>query len=194
MNNQYYNTNAQIFYDSTINVEMSALYKKFLPLIPTQGYILDAGCGSGRDTLAFIQQGFYVEAFDASEVLVKLARDLTKQNIRHDTFLTFTTPTLFNAIWACASLLHVPTNSLTQTFAHLAQMLKPNAVFYCSFKYGDNEVIRNGRRFTNLNADLLKYYLKDTQLKIKETWISQDLRPKREQEKWLNAILIKEAL
>ena len=191
MNNHYYNTNAQDFYDGTINVDMDSLYKKFLPHIPESGTILDAGCGSGRDTLAFAKQGYTVQAFDASESLVKLASELTKQQVTQATFLEFTSETPFDGIWACSSLLHVPMDELTQTFIHLAQLLKTQGVFYCSFKYGDNEITRNGRRFTNLNETLLESYTQGTKLTIKETWITSDLRPGREAEKWLNVILAK---
>lgn len=191
MNNQYYNENAQDFFDGTCNVEMSSIYQKFLPLLAPKSYILDAGCGSGRDSLAFIESGFNVEAFDASEALVKLAREKTKVNVVCDRFLTFNSDINFDAIWACSSLLHVPMNELNQTFSHLSNMLKLNGIFYCSFKYGNNEVTRNGRHFTNLDENLLGSYIKDTSLEIKSTWQTSDLRPGRENEKWLNAILLK---
>jgi ubiquinone/menaquinone biosynthesis C-methylase UbiE len=32
------------------------LRERFLAQIPTGGFILDAGCGSGRDSLAFLQR------------------------------------------------------------------------------------------------------------------------------------------
>ncbi|WP_243637410.1 tRNA 5-methoxyuridine(34)/uridine 5-oxyacetic acid(34) synthase CmoB [Parashewanella curva] len=46
----YYNQNAQAFYDSSINVNIKPLYDRFLPHIPKGGLIIDAGCGSGRDS------------------------------------------------------------------------------------------------------------------------------------------------
>jgi ubiquinone/menaquinone biosynthesis C-methylase UbiE len=54
INQRYYKTNAQAFYDSTVSVDMQSLYERFLPLIPSGGAILDAGCGAGRDSKAFI--------------------------------------------------------------------------------------------------------------------------------------------
>ena len=49
----YYTENAQAFFADTVAVAMAPLYARFLPHIPPGGHILDAGCGSGRDTLAF---------------------------------------------------------------------------------------------------------------------------------------------
>ena len=62
----YYNENAQSFYDGTLSVDMSSLYCRFEPYLPVNGSILDAGCGSGRDSRYFLDKGFDVSAFDAS--------------------------------------------------------------------------------------------------------------------------------
>ncbi|GAD79124.1 class I SAM-dependent methyltransferase [Vibrio ezurae] len=188
---QYYNQNAQQFFDSTVGVEMQSLYQKFLPLLPNNGRILDAGCGSGRDSKAFLDLGYSVDSFDASEELTKLAANLTKSNVTLSTFLNFqANPNTYDGIWACASLLHVPQSQLSATFAHLTQYLKPSGYFYCSFKLGSSELDRNGRFFRDLTLSQLEAILADTQvLHIESWWETADLRPNRENEKWLNAIL-----
>ncbi|NMU46781.1 SAM-dependent methyltransferase, partial [Vibrio parahaemolyticus] len=58
---------------------------------------------------------------------------------------------------------------------------------------GNDEVERNGRKFTNLDESLLQSVLSNTPLIIKTTWQTGDLREGRESEKWLNAILLKES-
>ncbi|HCG8095745.1 class I SAM-dependent methyltransferase [Vibrio parahaemolyticus] len=189
----YYNQHAQEFFDGTINVEMESLYRQFLPLVRKGGDILDAGCGSGRDSKAFKELGFKVHAIDASEELAKLAEKLIQQPVQIITFQEFESEKSFDAIWACASLLHVPFNELPQSFNNLSKSLKDNGVLYCSFKYGNDEVERNGRQFTNLDESLLESLLANVPLSIKTTWQTGDLRDGRESEKWLNAILIKES-
>ncbi|HHC7385935.1 class I SAM-dependent methyltransferase [Vibrio parahaemolyticus] len=188
----YYNQHAQEFFDGTINVEMESLYSQFLPLIKRGGDILDAGCGSGRDSKAFKELGFKVHAIDASEEIAKLAEKLISQPVQIITFQEFESEKSFDAIWACASLLHVPFNELPQSFLNLSKPLKEDGVFYCSFKYGNDEVERNGRQFTNLDESQLENVLANVPLSIKTTWQTGDLREGRESEKWLNAILIKE--
>jgi len=188
----YYNLNAQAFFDGTINVDMVCLYNEFIPLIEKSSFILDAGCGSGRDSKAFKTLGFRVHAIDASQELAKLAEQQIKQSVQVTTFQKFDSRVQFDAIWACASLLHVPMIDLSVTFKRLADSLKAKGVFYCSFKYGDDEVQSNGRKFTNLNESLLQQVISGSFLKISKTWCTSDLRKGREQEKWLNAILIKE--
>lgn len=188
----YYDDNARSFFDGTVAVEMAPLYERFLPLIKPQGKILDAGCGSGRDSLYFINHNYQVVAFDASPALVDLASKHTQQPVKLAQFLSFDAPAdQFDGIWACASLLHVPYSLLTETFIHLAKMLKSDGAFYCSFKYGDDEVERDQRTFTNLNECLLSQVLQGTSLTVQSTWVTSDLRPGRQQEQWLNAILMK---
>ncbi len=97
----------------------------------------------------------------------------------------------FNAIWACASLLHLPYAELTDTFRHLARFLITGGLFYCSFKYGDDEVERGGRHFTNLNEKRLQDVISGTGLQIDTTWQTEDRRPERAGEFWLNGLLVK---
>jgi hypothetical protein len=60
----YYDQNAEQFVSDRLDVDMSELYKPFLALVPRGGRILDAGCGSGRDSLAFLNKGYDVVSMD----------------------------------------------------------------------------------------------------------------------------------
>lgn len=116
----FYEQNSDSFYDSTVSVDAQALYDQFLPLLPDQAHILNAGCGSGRDSLAFLKVDYRVSAFDGSESMAACASGLTGLDVKHSLFLDFNTDETFNAIWACASLLHVPLQELSATFSHLS--------------------------------------------------------------------------
>ena len=70
----YYEAHAEQFFADTQSVDMAPLYERFLSELPVGALILDAGCGSGRDSKAFLERGYRVSAFDASEKLVALAR------------------------------------------------------------------------------------------------------------------------
>ncbi|MDC9522850.1 class I SAM-dependent methyltransferase [Pseudoalteromonas sp. Angola-31] len=186
----YYNQNAQTFSDSTLNVDMSALYREFLPYVAQNGYVLDAGCGSARDAAYFKSQGFSVSAFDASPALAKLASNYLQQPVEVKTFQELECVNKYDGIWCCASLLHVPKAELPQVFLNLQNALKPNGVLYVSFKYGTQERVHNGREFTDLTEQLLSSLLNQhTQLSIVKHWQSVDQRPGRESEVWLNAII-----
>jgi len=186
----YYNQHAQTFSDSTLNVDMSALYAEFLSLIPKHGHILDAGCGSARDAMYFKQQGFTVSAFDASENIAKLASNYLQQTVEVKDFQQLNCTNMYDGIWCCASLLHVPKVELPQVFLKLQNALKPNGVLYVSFKYGTQERVHNGREFTDLNEDgLTALITHHTEFKILKQWQTVDQRPERESEVWLNALI-----
>ena len=187
----YYNQNAQSFYDGTLSVDMSSLYCRFEPYLPVNGRILDAGCGSGRDSSYFIDKGFDVSAFDASAELAQLASQLIHRPVTICQFDEYESEQLFDGIWACASLLHVPKPKLAHVFHHLVSLLKTDGLFYCSFKYGTDEVEREGRAFSNLTEAGLAQILNGLPLRIHNMWQTGDLRPGRENERWLNAILVK---
>ena len=111
-NIEYYNQNAQSFYESTVEADMSFWRDKFIALLPNGGRVLDAGCGSGRDSKAFIQSGFSVVAFDASKELCRLASELIDQEVWQMKFQEISFDEEFDGVWACASLLHVSSDEI----------------------------------------------------------------------------------
>jgi len=73
--------------------------------------------------------------------------------------------------------------------AHLALQLREGGLFYCSFKYGVGEVSRDGRHFTQLDEAGLTRLLQGLPLQVVESWQTADLRPGRQDERWLNVLL-----
>lgn len=189
MTTDYYEQNAQDFFDGTVSVDMSELYDRFLPLVPAGGLILDAGCGSGRDALSFQNKGYKVTAFDASETLCKLASGLLDQAVECMRFNELKRQGEFDAVWACASLLHVPRAELPGSIAALIESLKPDGVMYCSFKLGEEERESGGRFFTDMTEGSFRSLMSEISPDADvETWITEDQRPDRN-EHWLNALI-----
>lgn len=187
----YYQRNAQTFFDATVGVDMASLYAPFLRLVAPGGYVLDAGCGSGRDAKAFSALGYRVEAFDASAEMVKLATAHADLPVQQMTFNALEAEARYDGIWSCASLLHLPYAELPEAMQRLARALKPGGVWYLSFKYGTSERKKEGRHFTDLNeAGLEALVAALSHMSIIEQWTTQDKRPDRD-EVWLNALLRK---
>jgi len=189
----YYNQYADEFTQATLSVDMENLYRPFLAELPEGAYILDVGCGSGRDILAFKNKGYQVDAIDYSEELIKKASRLTGIPIKLKSFYEVDDYEAYDGIWACASLLHCERDRLIEVVGKLVNALKQNGVLYMSFKYGDSDREKDGRQFTDLNGAqaevLLNQFEKVKQLK---QWITIDQRPNRS-EKWLNLIWKKHA-
>ncbi|MGB2113416.1 MAG: DUF3427 domain-containing protein [Marinobacter adhaerens] len=187
----YYNNNADAFVESTFEISMEELYQEFLPLIPEGGYILDAGCGSGRDALFFDKNGYRVSAFDGSEAIASLAREKTGLSVQHRYFSDIHESSTYDGIWACASLLHLPLVEVPDAIGRLWHALKPDGVFYMSFKIGTGERIHNGRHFTDADESIAERWVQDlTGLEACRMWRTDDRRPDRD-DQWLNILLNK---
>ena len=155
---EYYNSKAEEFYESTVNADMSDQYYLFEKYLGDGTHILDCGCGSGRDSKHFLENGFKVTAIDGSEELCKKASELTGLEVKHMYFQDLNFDNDFDGVWACASLLHV----------------------------------EKGRFFTDLDDKSFETLIADIpELVLKEKYISTDVRPGRENDRWLNAIVIK---
>ena len=73
--------------------------------------------------------------------------------------------------------------------------LKTEGVLYTSFKYGEFEGIRNGRYFIDLTDESFELLMTEIpSLWPVEIWITSDVRPGREDERWLNILLKKTAI
>jgi len=140
----YYENRAQEFVDRTISIDMIALYKPFLVVLPvtvSTAHLLDAACGSGRDTRYFLSQGFKVTAFDSSPALVELAEDITGQPVLEMTFMDMAWNEEFDGIWSSACLLHCLRSEIEPVMDRFIRALKPNGIWYLSFKEGGGESI-----------------------------------------------------
>ena len=166
---------------------MSEACDKFLQYIAPGGRILDAGCGSGRDSLYFIKRGYKVVSFDASEQMVRLSSALTGQQTILMRFEDMDFKKEFDGIWACASLLHVSKVEIIDVMGRLVQSLKSNGIFYGSFKYGEGEELRGERLFNFYDEKTLTKLLTEVgQLEVIDVWVTNDIRPGRDKESWIN--------
>ena len=196
----YYQRNAKEFFSQTINVDMQNVYQPFLEYLPktqlsNQQKILDVGCGSGRDSVFFANQGFEVVSIDGSKSLIELAQQtdtrIDWQCLTFDEIDNQNWQSHFTGVWACASLLHVPFDDLPKILNDLLSCLRPTGVLYASFKYGDSEREKDGRFFCDINEQ--RWRIVESQListKPLKVWQTLDNRVDR-QEIWWNILYCK---
>lgn len=189
----YYNQNASLFINDTFDVDLHPIHDRFLSYLKEGDKILDLGSGSGRDTKYFLSKGFSVEAVDGSIELCKIAEKNTGIKVRNILFSELDYKATFDGIWACASLLHIPSAELTTTVDKAFKALKQDGVFYLSFKYGDFEGERNGRYYTDLTEESFTSLLSSLSCKteILESFLTDDARKERS-DRWLNVIVKKQ--
>ena len=189
---QYYEEHAEEFTTNTLNADMASIRSRFLAYLPTGCRILDFGCGTGRDSKAFLNLGYDVTAIDGSEALCKIAQALTGLSVRCLDFRRYTPANdeIYEGIWACASLLHLQKGELLPVMKVLSQALIPGGALYVSFKYGTFEGERNGRHFTDFTLEEFREFIKSIpELSVAEYWVTGDVRPGRGDERWLNIVL-----
>ena len=189
----YYNRNAARYVADTVEVDLSALHQRFLAQVPARGFILDAGCGSGRDSYAFLQQGYRVRAFDAASEIARRAAEHIQQPVQVQRFEELDERAAYDGIWACASLLHLPAAELPNALQGLWAALKPDGTLYLSLKQGDGErVDAEGRHFTDATEVRLRDWLASLpEVAAIDCWLTPDERPDRT-ENWLNALVRRE--
>ena len=189
---EYYNKNSEKFAEDTRSVEFTEMQEIFLALLPSDGYILDYGCGSGRDTKYFLSRGFRVDAIDGSVELCRIASAYSGIEVKQMMFQELNIENQYDGIWACSSILHLPKSELTTVIEKMRTALKKKGYIYTSFKYGNYEGERNGRHFTDFTEAGFREFVRDiSEVKIVKEWITGDARPGRSEEKWLNLILQK---
>lgn len=188
----YYDDFAADFVANTLDVDMEEHRARFLARLPSGGAILDLGCGSGRDSLAFLTSGYAVTSVDGSQAMVDATSELTGRSTRKLRFDELDYCGVFDGIWACASLLHVARKELDVTMKRVTRALRPGGVLYVSFKLGDGERFVNGRHFTDFTLTSFRSWLTMSGFAtLEELWETRDVREGRSHEGWVNAILTK---
>ncbi len=173
----FYETHTSDYASKNDKFDMSVFRQRFIDEIKKTGEersaalsegilsILDAGCGTGRDTYEFLRDGYMVTAIDASPAMLrecrrkvrkarsdpkneemKQAAEASEKRCLEMTFDEIRFQNEFDGVWAAASLLHIPLPQMEENIRKLIRSLKPNGVLFMSFKYGHG-VQKYGQRF-----------------------------------------------
>ena len=185
----WYRENAETFLTRTGNVDMTATYNPFLELVAPGGSILDLGCGAGSAALYFTRKGYKVLAVDGCAEYCEHTRRRAGCEARQMLFGELDYTNAFDGVWACASLLHVQKDALPGVLRLIRRALKKDGVFYASFKYGEAEREKNGRRFSDFTEESLRALLEEAGgFRVEKLWTTADARPERADERWVNVL------
>ncbi len=156
----------------------------FMSRVVPGSKILELGCGGGHDALAFIQAGFDVTLLDGSHELAALAQVRAGREVLVRDFSEIDFSNEFDAVWASASLLHVPSIKLPLVLGLIFKSLRQDGVFTASFKEGKEDWVDEfGRRFCGMDSDKLKTLLQIAGFQVEPVEIVEgfgsDLKPTR---------------
>ena len=185
----WYKENASDFISRTTDVDMTDHYGAFLEHIPEGGRIMDLGCGAGSAALYFTRAGYRVLAVDGCRELCEFTHRRVGCPVRNVRFDELDYEDSFDGVFACASLLHVRKADLPGVLRLVRRALTGGGVLYASFKYGDTEREENGRVFSDFTEDSLRELFLEVEGFSKiALWTTNDARPDRADEKWVNAL------
>ena len=192
MSVDFYDAHAKEYAKLTVKADMSQVYDRFLVYLPAGASVLDAGCGSGRDSLHFIKKGYDVTMLDASAGMCKCAEELTGRKALCMKFDEIDFVDQFDGIWACASLLHVPEKELENILARFHRALRNGGVLYASWKYGEAERQDRARFYCDMTEEKLNNLLARVGMfDCLECWVADDSLPSGREQKWLNVVMRK---
>jgi|GEM_PF-137930 len=146
----HYNLRADAFWEGTRDHDVTQNRSAMLRHVEGEGAltILDLGCGPGRDLIAFTEMGHEAIGLDGAERFCELARKNSGCEVLHQNFLDLDLPRgRFDAVFANASLFHVPTQELSAVLDELRASLVDRGVLFCSNPRGPNEEGWHGDRY-----------------------------------------------
>ncbi|WP_324750060.1 methyltransferase domain-containing protein [Sphingomonas sp. LY54] len=134
--------------------------ESFLALLAPSSRILDLGCGGGIDASAMLAQGFVVDAIEASPAIAAMAERRMNRPVKVMRFDELDAVEEYDAVWASASLIHVPRQGLSGILCRIFAALKPLGLHFASYKTGRSEGRDSVGRYYNYpsHEELLNFY------------------------------------
>ena len=133
----YYNKYAANVFEESVGLDTGEPIREFLSFLDEGDTILDLGCGSGRDSLSFYEQGYDVTPLDGAEEMCRLAQIHTGLDVLQMTYEEMEFDGAFDGVWAYNSLIHIPKPELPGIFKRVAKALEEDGIFFLSMRLGD---------------------------------------------------------
>jgi ubiquinone/menaquinone biosynthesis C-methylase UbiE len=135
-----FNKFAEQYADFTFENLLQYELNRFISLLPKNGKILDAGCGSGRDVQYFLDEEFDAIGIDASEKLIEAAKKKIdgEFKIMDISNLDFDENN-FDGIWALDSVSYL--DEVNNALKEFNRVLKKEGILFISVREGEGEIL-----------------------------------------------------
>ena len=133
----WYDNNANKYADSAEKVLPVELLEKFLSMLPSSPKVLDAGCGSGRDSRYLKQKGAVVTGIDISKGLLDEAKKRSQdiEFVEGDLTQMPFPEAAFDGLWSHASLVHLETlEDVQKALGEYYRVLKKGGILHIFVK------------------------------------------------------------
>lgn len=124
----YYQRHSQAYFDETVWVDPSPFLDPFAKRLFPGAWVLDVGCGSGRDLLWLKSRGFVAVGVERSQGLADLAWTHSGCPVMVGDFETVDFSALqVDAVMCCGSLVHVPFQRLEWALKNIVTAFRDDA-------------------------------------------------------------------
>ena len=159
---------------------------RFLSFLTKKSKIMDLGCGIGNYSNYMQENGMIVECIDASEEMIKTARNTFNLNANVLTFLEFNEINKFDALWANFSLLHSSKKDFVYHIKSIYKSLKLGGIFYLGLKLGKGQRRdKLGRLYSYYTEDEISKILDSERFKILEKTFGSNIGMVGQKEPWI---------
>ena len=145
----FYQENFKAYHQKTFSIDPSSFLEPLARRLPAEAFILDVGCGSGRDLLWMKKRGFDVIGFERSPGLAELARDNVGCEVIEGDFETYDFSSIFvDAVMLVGALVHVPHDLFSKVFENITSAIPENGSVLITLKQGSGDLTdADGRIF-----------------------------------------------
>jgi SAM-dependent methyltransferase len=180
----YYENNAQILSCEYESAKIDNLHQLLLETFTSGSYLLEIGCGSGRDASFMIKHGYKILAIDGSEKMIEEAKRLHPE--LKNSLKVLSVPSelnfkslSFDGVYSIATLMHLPQNLLDIAFNKIYNLLKPNGKFVFSVPLNRDDIDETkrdhqGRYFMILSKSEWIQLCKEHQFEIEYIDVTND--------------------
>jgi len=128
---------------NTIGARLVDIERGFSYVATKNPFVLEIGCGNGRDALEILKRTDRFLGIDISESMIELAkRTAPEVAFAVADIEQFAFPPDIDLIFSFASLLHSDLASIDRILSSASNSLTEGGVFYISLKYGEGQVTK----------------------------------------------------
>lgn len=159
----YYEDNAKYLSQRYESAKVDHIHALLVNTFTTKSYLLEIGCGSGRDASFMYQNGYDILAIDGSGRMIAEAKrchpELTDRlDVIQIPDGLNVEPSSFDGVYSIATLMHLKKESIDQIFKKIATILKPNGKFLFSVSIQRDDIDdkgkdEKGRHFTTMSEN-----------------------------------------
>jgi SAM-dependent methyltransferase len=151
---EFYQENYQAYHQKTFSIDPSSFLEPLARRLPAEAFILDVGCGSGRDLLWMKKQGFDVIGFERSPELAELARENAGCEVIEEDFETYDFSTiLVDGVMLIGALVHTPYERFAEVFKNITASISSHGNVLITLKEGQGDRADTDNRTFYLRQD-----------------------------------------